>query len=137
MFQDKLTSLVDLNIVTAHLALAHLAIFRERPVLQTIASFPLHLVMRILILIPELYSDLIVGEGKELFAKAVILLFVPLLGQKMLNCSCTREERGAIPPNAVGSIRFCDGLWVPIDVNLGKEIRCTLPTGHSKGLELS
>jgi len=49
--------------------------------------------MRILILIPELDGDLVVGESEQLFAKTVALLLLPLLGQEILNGSCAREER--------------------------------------------
>lgn len=48
------TSFIDLDIITAHLTLAHLAIFRERPILETVTPLPLHPIVGVLILIPEL-----------------------------------------------------------------------------------
>jgi hypothetical protein len=49
--------------------------------------------MRILILVPELDCDFVVCEREELLAKPVALLLLPLLGQKILDCGCAREER--------------------------------------------
>lgn len=51
-----LTGIADLNIISTHLALAHLAIFREGPVLKTVTTLPLHVIVRILVLIPGVVS---------------------------------------------------------------------------------
>ena len=50
------TSFTDLNIVTAHLTLPHLAVVRERPVLETVTTLPFHAIVGILIFIPESVS---------------------------------------------------------------------------------
>ena len=52
----------DLDIIPTHLPLPHTPILCKRPILQSITAFPLHLFMRVLILIPELDGDLVVGE---------------------------------------------------------------------------
>lgn len=92
-----LTSFTDLNVVPAHLALPHLAILRERPILEAIAPLPLHVVISILVFIPgpvswrvphrdspsiapELDSNLIVRESEKLLSQTVALLPFPFLG---------------------------------------------------------
>lgn len=60
----------DLNIIPAHLPLSHPTILRERPVLETITTLPLHSIMAVLILIPELDCDLVVLEREQLLAQA-------------------------------------------------------------------
>lgn len=59
------TSFTDLDVVSAHLSLPHLPVLRKSPVFETVASLPLHSIVRILIFIPDPVS----GEGtaKELF----------------------------------------------------------------------
>lgn len=52
LWSGRLTSLTDLDIVSAHLTLPHLAILCEGPVLETVTAFPLHAIVRILIFIP-------------------------------------------------------------------------------------
>ena len=49
--------LSDLNIITTHVPLLHQAIFIESPVLESVASPPLTIV--IMKFIPKLYSNLI------------------------------------------------------------------------------
>ena len=53
-----------LKVVSAHLALHHAAVLREGPVFETIATLPLHTIVCVLELVPELYSDLIVLESE-------------------------------------------------------------------------
>ena len=59
----------DLNIIPAHLPLPHPAILRKRPVLEAITTLPLHFIMAVLVLIPELDSDLVVPESEQLLAQ--------------------------------------------------------------------
>ena len=54
----------DLNIVPAHLPLPHSTILCKSPILQAITTLPLHSVMAVLVLIPELDSDLVVLESE-------------------------------------------------------------------------
>lgn len=58
----------DLNIISAHLPLSHPTILCKRPILQAITTLPLHSVMAVLVLIPELDSDLVVLESEQLLA---------------------------------------------------------------------
>jgi len=108
-----LTRLLDLNIVTTHLSLAHLPILCKRPILETITPLPLHPIMRILILVPELDRDLILREREQLLAKSVVLLFLPFLGQKVFDCGGPGKEGVAVSPDAVGGVCLSDGFWVP------------------------
>lgn len=59
-----LTGFINLDIVTAHLPLTHLSVFCESPVFKAIASFPLHAIVGVLELIPELHSDLVLRKGE-------------------------------------------------------------------------
>lgn len=68
----------NLEVVTTHLPLSHPAILSKRPVLEAITSLPLHLIVRVLVLVPELNSDLVILESEQLFAELVVLLFLPL-----------------------------------------------------------
>lgn len=61
----------DLNIVPAHLPLAHAAIFRESPVFEAITTLPLHSIVAVLILIPELHCNLVVRKSEQLFAQTI------------------------------------------------------------------
>lgn len=89
----RLTSFVNLDIIAAHVPLPHFAVLGEGPVLQAVAPLPLHAVMRILELIPELYSNLVVGKSEEFLAQPVVFLLLPLLGQEFLYGRCAYEER--------------------------------------------
>lgn len=61
-------TLSNLYIIPAHHTLPHPAILREGPILQAIATLPLHPVVGILVLVPELDSDLVVAKSEELLA---------------------------------------------------------------------
>lgn len=86
------TSFLNFDVVAAHLSLAHLSIIGERPVLKTIASLPLHLIMRILVLIPKLHSNFFVSECEELLPQLITLLPLPLLSEESFDRHRTREE---------------------------------------------
>jgi hypothetical protein len=60
----------DLNIIPAHLPLSHATILCKRPVLEAITPLPLHAIMFVLVLIPELDCDLVVRESEQLLAQA-------------------------------------------------------------------
>jgi hypothetical protein len=52
------------------------------PTLETAESLPLHAAMRILILIPKLDDDIIVGRSEELLSRTVVILSRPFLGKE-------------------------------------------------------
>lgn len=106
--------ILDLDIVSTHLPLAHSAILRERPVLQPITTLPLHTIVAILVLIPELHRDLVVGESEELFAQAIRLLLVPLPCEKVNDGFAAGEEAVAIAPDAVGCVCFGNGRGISV-----------------------
>lgn len=68
--------------------------------------------MSILIFIPELHRDLIVGESEELFAKHVIMLLVPFPLQEINYCLSPGKEPLSVAPDAVFSVRFGDKFWI-------------------------
>jgi len=96
----------ELDIIATHLPLPHPPVLRKRPVLKTITTLPLHAIVGILILVPELDCDLVVGESEQLLAKLVALLLLPLLGQEVDDLDVALEEGAAIAPNTVVSIGF-------------------------------
>lgn len=98
------------------MAFAHLAVFCKSPIFKAVTALPFHVVMRILILVPELDRDFIFGEGEELLAEAVALLLLPFLGQKFLDRGSTGNERGTISPDAVRGVRFGDSPRVSAGV---------------------
>ena len=55
--------LINLDVVTTHLSLAHLAILGKCPVLETITSHPFAR-LGVLEFIPELHSNLVIAKGK-------------------------------------------------------------------------
>ena len=66
-----------------------------------ITALPLHPIMRILVLIPELHGDLVIGEGEELFAQLVVVLFAPLPDQEVDDLFAAVDEPVAVAPDAV------------------------------------
>jgi len=93
--------LLQLDIIPTHLTLSHHTILPERPILKTITTLPLHAVAGVLILVPELHGNLVVRECKKFLAQAVILLFLPLGGQKGDYFILTTDELVAVAPDAV------------------------------------
>lgn len=106
--------LTNLNIIPTHHPLPHNTILIERPILEPIAALPLHPIMGILILVPELNGDLIISKREELFTQLVVVLFVPLPGQKFDDLLRAGEEVVAVAPDAVGGVGFGDGYWVAV-----------------------
>lgn len=68
--------------------------------------------MRVLVLVPELDGDLVVVEGKKLFAQPIAALFSPFLREEIDDGIGAREEGAAIAPDGVGSVCFCDGYGI-------------------------
>lgn len=110
--RGALTRFSYLDIVTAHLTLPHLSIFGERPVLESVATLPLHPVVRVLELIPELDGNLVACEGEQLLAQSIVLLLLPLLCEELFDCSGANNEGCPVPPDAVRCIGLGDDLWV-------------------------
>lgn len=98
--------LSDLDVVTTHLSLAHLAILGKSPILKTITSNPLAR-LGVLELIPELNSNLVVTKGEQFFAETVFLLYRPFTSQKLEDSFSTAEEVVSVTPDAIRSV----GLW--------------------------
>lgn len=103
----------DLDIIAAHLPLPHPTIFGESPVFQAVTTLPLHAVVFVLVLIPELHGDTVSREGEKLFTQAIRLLLIPLLGQKVDDGLGPSEELVAVAPDAVFGVRFGDRDRVP------------------------
>lgn len=97
------------DVIPAHHPLAHLARLPiKSPVLEAIAPLPAHAVIRILILVPELDCNAVVGEGKELLAEAVVALAGPFGGQKGNDGVGAGEEVVAVAPDAVNGVGLRD-----------------------------
>jgi hypothetical protein len=102
-----------LNVISAHLPLTHPAIFCERPILEAIASLPLHPIVLILVLIPELDGYLVIRESEKLLTQAVRLLFFPFRGQEFDDGLVPAKEAVAVTPDRVFCVRLGDGGRVP------------------------
>lgn len=79
-----------------------------------VAPFPLHSIRRILILIPKLYGDFVVGEGKEFLAEEVASLFDPFLLKEFNDGGVPGKEVVPVAPNGVGGIGGKDTIWVTV-----------------------
>lgn len=84
--------LLKLDIIAAHLALPHSSILCERPIFKTITSLPLQTILRILVLIPKLYGNLVGCEGEQLLAQAVVLFASPLLCEELFDLGTPFDE---------------------------------------------
>lgn len=100
-------SLADLDVVTTHLSLAHLAVLGKGPVFETITPHPLS-GLDVFELIPELHRDLVVAKSEQLLAEAIFLLYSPFASQKADNGLSPAEEVVSIAPYAVWSISLRD-----------------------------
>lgn len=100
------------DVISRHLALPHLTILRKRPILQPIASLPLHPIMLISVLVPKLHSDLIICERKQLLAKLIITFLLPFLCEELNNLVGSLDKLVTISPNAIRRIDLCDVFWV-------------------------
>lgn len=102
----------NFDIVPTHHPLPHPAVLRERPIFQAIAALPLHPVLFVLVLIPELNRDPAVLESEKFFAETVVLLLLPLGGQEGDNFIMALEEGGAVAPDAVFGVGFGYVSWI-------------------------
>jgi hypothetical protein len=95
--------LADLDVVTTHLPLAHLAILGKSPVFETITPHPFS-GLGVLELIPELHRDLVIAECEQLLAEAVFFLYRPFASQKVDDGFSPAEEVVSVTPDAVCSV---------------------------------
>lgn len=127
----------DLDIVAAHLALAHQAIVGKGPVFEPVGTPPLPVL--IVPLVPKLYGNLckrkrisrrsylleaasassngatypVLSKGKQLFAESVAMFLGPFLCQKLFYGIPSLEEVISVSPDRVGRISHLDGRGVP------------------------
>jgi hypothetical protein len=95
--------LADLDVVTTHLSLAHLAIFGKSPVFETITSHPLAC-LGVLEFVPELHGNLVVAKGEQFFAETVFLFGRPFTSQELDNGFSAAEEVISVAPDAIRGI---------------------------------
>lgn len=102
LFEPSL-GLANLDVVTTHLSLAHLAILGKSPVFKTVTSRPLAR-LGMLELIPELNGNLVVTEGKQFFAEAVLLFYRPFASQEVDDGFGPAEEVISITPDTIRGV---------------------------------
>jgi hypothetical protein len=95
--------LADLDVVTTHLSLAHLAIIGKSPIFESITSRPLAR-LGVFKLIPELHSNLVISKGKQFFAEAVFLFYRPFASQEVDDSFSPAEKVVSVTPDAIRSI---------------------------------
>lgn len=93
------------DVIRTHLSLSHLPRLPvKRPVLETVRALPLHAVVPILVFIPELHGNLVVGEGKQFLAKTVVGFLLPLFREERDDLLGAHEEVVPVAPNRVGRV---------------------------------
>jgi hypothetical protein len=102
-FLEPSLSLADLDVVTTHLPLAHLAIFGKSPIFETITSRPLAR-LSMLELIPELHSNLVVTKGEQFLAQTIFLLYRPFASQEVDDGFRSAEEVVSVTPDAIRGV---------------------------------
>lgn len=108
----------NLHVVPAHLPLRVPPVGRKRPVLEPVAPLPLHPVVGVLVLVPELHRDLVAAflKAEQFFPQAVVVLLAPFLGQEVDDGRGAGEEAVAVAPDAVFRVRFGDEFGVTGEV---------------------
>ena len=99
--------LIDLDVVTTHLSLAHLAVLGKSPVFETITSHPLAR-LGVLELVPKLHGDLVIAKSKQFLAETVFLFYRPFLGQELDNIFGPAEEVVSVAPDTIRCISLGD-----------------------------
>ena len=99
LFRKPTLPFRNVDLVPAHHSLDHHTLQVVRPVLETVAPLPKPLSTTVVggfltwqEFVPELHSDLIVGEGEELFAEGVVGFVFPFIDQ---------EGRYLVVPNII------------------------------------
>ena len=116
--------LLQVDVVPTHLTFPHYAILPKCPILKTITSLPLHAVVGIPILVPELHGNLVVREREQFLTQPIILLFFPFGSQQGDNFIMATDELVAVTPDTVGCIGLGDFFWIS-----GMEVRNSLCEG--------
>lgn len=88
------------HIIRTHLPLPHSPVRGKRPHFEPITPYP-HSHFRIVPFVPELHSDPVVLEGKELFPQPILLFFGEFLRQKSDNVGVASKEGRPVAPNGV------------------------------------
>jgi hypothetical protein len=102
-FLEPSLGLADLDVITTHLSLAHLAILGKCPVFETITSRPLAS-LSVLELIPELHGNFVVAKGEQFFAETVFLLYRPFASQELDDGFRSAEEVVSVTPDAIRGV---------------------------------
>lgn len=110
--------LPNLNIIPTHLPFPHPPILSKSPVLKPIAALPLHPIVGILVLVPELDGNFVVRESEKFLAQAVGFFFFPLRGKEGDYGVCALEEVGAVAPDGVGGVGFGDGGGISLKLKM-------------------
>lgn len=144
-----------LDVVAAHLPLAHESVLGKRPVLQAVRPPPLAAL--VVPLVPELdrnlslgwlaidsclgpsgisrldwltqAADFVLSEGKELLPQAIAVLFSPLLGQEVDDLVAAVDELVAVPPDGVWGVSHLNRLRVPTSIWLVWKVLRVRPRG--------
>lgn len=107
------------DVITTHHPLPHFPRLPVKgPVLESIAPFPAHPVIRILVLIPELDGNPIIGEGKHLLKEPVAAFPLPFGGQEVDDGVGPGEEVAAVAPDGIGSVGLRDSGWISVGVSM-------------------
>ena len=107
-------TIIDFNVVTAHLSLPHPTIGIKRPVFEAIAAFPLQAIIGVTILVPELYGDLVVLPREEFLAKSIVAFSSPFLLEKGYDLVVAADEAVPVTPDAVLGVCFDDRVRVSV-----------------------
>lgn len=86
----------------------------ERPVLQPVAPLPLHLVLPVLILIPELHRDLVLPEREQLLAQSIVVLTRPLGREERDDGRVSAEKLVAVAPDAIDRVAVFNQVRVSV-----------------------
>ena len=57
-------------------------------------------------------AHLIIVESKEFLSQLVLMLSIPLIGQKLLDCITAFDKDIAVSPDGVGSVGHFDFGWI-------------------------
>jgi hypothetical protein len=102
-FLEPSLGLADLDVVTTHLTLAHLAILGKSPIFETVASRPLACI-GVLELIPKLHGNLVIAKGEQFFAETIFLLYRPFASQEVDDGFRSAEEVVSVAPDAIRGV---------------------------------
>jgi len=108
-FQSPLIFL-NPNIINTRIALLHQTILIKLPILITISSIPLIIIIKIFVL--KTYSYPIIIKTPQLFLQFVSILFSPFLLQKIYDLGSTMQKYISITPFTICCISQSHLLWI-------------------------